>query len=174
MHTCIQTTCERKCLANFKRVCICALYSDPPSFMLSHWQLWVIAPCSSAYPWTTFNYVTKCTCSASCINVSTGVLNDYILSGVVQGMASLNHKKACLLILWDKLTPWYLVMWVRDYPFVLYMIRNLKIISSKAVECLQKLKRRQQGSWSLFLSFFFFEERKAEMERWQYEWMNPL
>lgn len=61
-------------------------------------------------------------------------------------------------------------MWVRDYPFVLYMIRNLKIISSKAVECLQKLKRRQQGSWSLFLSFFFF--LKKERQRWSADNMN--
>lgn len=45
----------------------------------------------------------------------------------------------------------------KGLSFVLCMIRNLKIMCSKAVECLQKLK----GS-SPFFSFSFFEEREYQ------------
>lgn len=59
----MQTIYESECPANSKRACISAQYSDPQTFMLSHWQLWVIAPCSVPDRSATFNYVTKCACS---------------------------------------------------------------------------------------------------------------
>ena len=88
----IQTTCERKCLANLKRVWICAQYSDPHTFMLSHWQLWVIAPCSSPYPWTAFNYVTKCTCSPALMSPLESHVITFTLLWCEEGPASLNRK----------------------------------------------------------------------------------
>ena len=111
-----QTTCERKCLTNSKRVCICAQYSDPlQTFMLSHWQLWVIAPCSSPYPWTTFNYVTKCTCSPALMSPLESWTITFSLVLYKDRLPQI--RKTCLLILRDKLTPRYLLTWVRDYPW---------------------------------------------------------
>lgn len=143
MHTHIQTTCKRKCLTNLKHVRICAQNSDPQTSMLSHWQLWVIAPCSTPYRWTTFNYVTKCTSSPALMSPleSWTITFSWLLYKVWL------LKKTYLLILWD--------IWDEfGVNFVLCMIRNLKIMCSKAMECLHELK----GSRGAEVSFFLKKE----------------
>lgn len=71
------SVCKGKCAwANFKFIWICVQCMDSFTLMLSHWHLWVIAPCSYACSWTTFNYVTKWTFSPA---LMTGVFNNYSL-----------------------------------------------------------------------------------------------
>lgn len=86
-----QTTCERKCLTGLKCIWICAQHREPHNFMLLHWQLWVIAPCSSPYPWTTFNYVTKYTCSPALISLLESWMITFSLV-LFKELASLNHE----------------------------------------------------------------------------------
>lgn len=59
-------------------------------------------------------------------------------------------------------------MWVWDYPFVLCVIRNWKIMCSKAVECLQKLK----GSRGAKVFFFFRRRRRKKSIDGETTWMS--
>lgn len=139
-------------------VCICAQYSDLQTFMLSHWQLWVIAPCSGPYPWTTFNYVTKLTCSPALMSPPESQTITFTRR---TSLPKSQKKKVCLLTVGDKLTPWYFVDVSQGLSFVLRMIRNLKIMCSKSVECLEKLKG-SRGAEAFFSCLF---EDRAEQRQ---------